>query len=204
MQRERHTTTDAYRTAMTRNASLPAVFAALLGVAALGWTGGAARTASAEVADAASLCASESCPAESRGFRSHWVSYTGTGQLYVMVRNDCRAGSPECSARFVERTANGVATRLNVQGEFRVVHSGKAVPDVEALRAVSDSELEVTRYSWQDGAYVRGETRQLFGVNGELCGTALECYQKAQAAHEQRDTGKALHILETVHRVSYI
>jgi hypothetical protein len=188
---------------MTRSVSLPAIVAALLGVAAFGWTNpGVSRGPVLAGAEALQGCATVACPVEARGFQTHWVSRTGNGQLYVMVRSDC-AGS-DCVARFVERTHAGLATRLDVQGEFRVVPSGKDVPDVEARRAVSDTEMEITRYSWVGGAYVKGETRQVFSVSGQECGSALECYQKAQAAREEKDTGKALQILETVHKVSYI
>ncbi len=190
---------------MIRSVSPSTVLAALLGIAALGWTGaGVPRSAGPVSAEAGGACAGETCPIEVNGFQTHWVSRTHNGQLYVMVRSDCQGSASDCLARFVERTATGVATRLDVQGEFRVVHNGKPVPDVEALRRVSESETEVTRYSWLAGAYVRSETRQIFNVDGESCGTALECYQKAQAARDSQDTGKALQILETVHRVSYI
>jgi hypothetical protein len=190
---------------MIRSVSLPTVLAALVGLATFGWTGsGVSRTTSVAAVAVGGVCDGVACPIEARGFQTHWVSHTGNGQLYVMVRSDCRGSASDCLVRFVERTATGVATRLDVQGEFRVVHNGKPVPDVEALRRVSESETEVTRYSWLAGAYARSETRQIFHVDGESCGTALECYQKAQAAREGRDTGKALQILETVHRVSYI
>lgn len=190
---------------MTRSVSLPAVVAALLGVAALGWTNpGVSRVATGLASAEAAGCATEACPVEARGFHTHWVSRTGNGQLYVMVRSDCRSAGADCVARFVERTSAGLATRLDVQGEFRVVQSGKDVPDVEARRAITESEIEITRYSWVGDAYVKSDSRQVFRVDGEECGTALECYQKAQAARDGRDTGKALQILETVHKVSYI
>lgn len=188
---------------MTRSLSFSAVLATLLGVAALGWSANGPSSSAdlASIADGA--CVGALCPVETRGFEARWVGRTGQGQLFVMLRHDCQTGS-ECVARFVERTATGVATRLDVQGEFQLVPSGREVPDVEARHAVSESEIEITRYAWVGGAYVRGETRQVFQVQGEECGTALECYQKAQAARDQRETGKALRILETVHRVSYI
>ena len=189
---------------MTRSVSLPVIVAALLGATAFGWVGaGSSRSVSQMNTETASLCTGAACPFEARGFRAQWVSRTGNGQLYVMERSDCHIAN-DCVARFVERTNTGIATRLDVQGEFRVVQNGRDVPDVEARHAVSETEIEITRYTWVGDAYVKSESRQVFRVDGEECGTALECYRKAQTAREGQDTGKALNILETVHRVSYI
>lgn len=191
---------------MLRFTHVPTLLAGLLACLGLGWTTGESPMAvsTAVRADTDTACASEACQLEASGFRSHWISRTGSGNLFLVVHNDCAHHNPGCVARFVERTASGTATRLDLQGDFRVVRSGKSVPDVETRRDVSESETEVTRYTWLGGAYVLSETRQLYRVNGELCGTALECYQKAQAAHAGQETGKALRILETVHRLSYI
>jgi len=188
---------------MFRPASFPVIAAALVGCAAVSWTGNSVPHRVASVDTETVACAGQPCPVEVSGFRTHWISRTHSGELYVMVRSDCQNTS-DCVARFVERTGNGIATRLDLQGTFHVVSNGKDVPDVESHRSVSESETVITRYTWVGGAYVMGESRQVFRVDGEACGTALECYQKAQAAREGRDTGKALQILETVHKVSYI
>lgn len=156
-----------------------------------------------QLARAAWCAAADDCLPAVDGARLRWVSRTGSGDLYLMLRADCRADE-HCGAWFVERTAHGVAARLNVQGRFRVLHSGKAVPDVQAWRALSDNEFEVTRFSWSAGTFQRVESRTVFIVDGEECGSAQDCYSRARAAHQERRTGKALRIWEKVHSVSFI
>jgi len=123
--------------------------------------------------------------------------------LFLVMPASCQSAEP-CAARFVERTAQGTATRLNIEGQFRVLHSDKSIPDVQAWRALSDSETEYTRYTWTAGAYIKVETRTAYSVDGVECGTALECYQTANKAHAEHNTGRALKIWEKVHKVSWI
>lgn len=152
----------------------------------------------------ASLCArAEDCPPVMDGAQLHWLSRTGNGDLYLLLRADCRGGA-QCGAWFVERTARGMVARLNVEGRFQVLPSGKAVPDVQTWQDRSENEFEVTRYSWSAGVFRRVETRTVYSVNGEVCGSSLECYQKAQGALRERRTDEALRIWEQVHSVSYI
>lgn len=143
------------------------------------------------------------CVPGGEGFRMHWVSHTGGGELYLMVRKDCRTGT-DCGALFVENTSRGLAARLNVAGKFQVLPRDNAVPDVQAWRPVRDNEYEVTRYRWSAGIFQKVEQRSVFFVDGRECGTALDCYSEAQAAHKDHQTDRALRILEKVHNVSYI
>ena len=53
-------------------------------------------------------------------------------------------------------------------------------------------------------AYIKAETRTAYRVDGVECGSALECYQTANKAHAERNTGRALKIWEKVHKVSWI
>ncbi len=184
----------------------PMVLALMLGLTAFGWT------ADQEVAGTAGLdaefrsepaCAqSENCEATLAGFSMHWVSRTRFGNLFLVVRSDCGAG--DCGAWFVERTARGVGMRLNVGGRFRVLSSKGAIPDVETWKEVSDSEVVYTRYTWVAGTFVQADSRTVYRVDGVECGTALQCYETARAAYENRRTDKALHIWEKVHKVSWI
>ncbi len=157
----------------------------------------------APVAHAAICTLAEECPPVLDGARLHWLSRTGNGDLYLVLRADCR-GPGQCGAWFVERTARGMVARLNVEGRFQVLPSGKAVPDVQTWQVREENEFEVTRYSWSAGVYRRVETRTVYSVNGEVCGSSLECHQKARGAHRERRTDEALRIWEQVHNVSYI
>jgi hypothetical protein len=184
------------------------ILAAAAAVVLLGWTPGneASRFAQADaalVAEGAVCPVVEQCPSPGDGMLAHWVGRTGDGNLFVLVRSNCR-GAPDCGAWFVERSARGVTPRLSVDGRFQVVRGNKPVPDVQTWRSVSDSQYELTRYTWTAGAYVRAETRQIFHVDGQECGTALDCYHKARAAHAGHRTGEALRILEKVHNLSFI
>jgi len=143
------------------------------------------------------------CIAGSEDFRMHWVSQTGNGNLYLMVRKDCRDGS-DCGALFVENTSQGLAARLNIAGRFQVLPRGESVPDVQSWRAVRDNEFEITRYRWSAGIFQKVEQRTVYYVDGRECGSAMECFAEAQAAHQNHHTDRALRILDTVHNVSYI
>jgi hypothetical protein len=155
------------------------------------------------VSGAGECPATERCPVVVGNILTHWISRTNSGNLFLVVQTDCQ--TPErCPSWFVERTARGVATRLNIEGQFRVIHSSKPIPDVQTWRALSDSETEYTRYTWTAGAYVKVETRTAYRVDGVECGSALECYQAASKAHAERNTGRALKIWEKVHNVSFI
>lgn len=186
----------------------PTAVAVLLASMALAWTGNPrlANTASLEneLHTAQQRCvADQQCPVIADGFNAHWVSRTHSGNLFLVIQSQCRI-SEHCPASFVERTAQGSSTRLNIQGQFRVLHSGKPIPDVQTWRSLSASETEYTLYTWVSGAYRKAETHTAFLVDGVECGTALDCYQAAQRAHAERETGKALKILEQVHNVSFI
>jgi hypothetical protein len=184
----------------------PMVPALMLGLVTFGWTadGEVVSTAGldAELKSAPDCVQSENCDASLAGFSMHWVSRTRSGNLFLVVRSDC--GTADCGAWFVERTARGVGMRLNVDGRFRVLSSKGAIPDVETWKEVSDSETVYTRYIWVAGTFVQADSRTVYRVDGVECGTALQCYQTAREAHENRRTDKALHIWEKVHKVSWI
>ncbi len=186
----------------------PFLVAVLTAAVALGWTGNNEAVSlppvESELVSSAGDCAStERCPTVAGNMLTHWISRTNSGNLFLVMQTDCQA--PErCASWFVERTARGVATRLNIEGQFRVLNSNKPIPDVQTWRALSDSETEYTRYTWTASAYVKTETRTAYRVDGVECGTALECYQAAGKAHAERNTGRALKIWEKVHKVSWI
>lgn len=176
----------------------------------LGWTDSGHILGA--VADDAGLVASnngacsQSGPcedAQAAGYLMHWVSKTRSGNLFLVVPAHC-ADAPRCGARFVERTPTGIGTRLSIEDRFRVLSSGKPVPDVQTWRDVSGNQTEYTRYSWVSGAFLKVETRTAYRVDGVECGTALDCYQAAVRAHEQNHNDKALKIWEQVHNVSWI
>jgi len=173
----------------------------------LGWTetNGVVSTAGleTELAKSDAGCVAAACPAVAGEVLAHWISRTSTGNLFLVMPASCQTAE-RCAARFVERTAQGTATRLNIEGQFRVLRGDKPIPDVQAWRALSDSETEYTRYTWTAGAYIKVETRTAYSVEGVECGTALECYQTANKAHAEHNTGRALKIWEKVHKVSWI
>ena len=143
------------------------------------------------------------CPAPAGEVLAHWISRTNSGNLFLVMPASCQMAE-HCVARFVERTAQGTATRLNIEGQFRVLHGDKPIPAVQAWRALSETETEYTRYTWTAGAYLKVETRTAYSVDGIECGSALECYQLANKAHSDHNTGRALKIWEKVHKVSWI
>jgi hypothetical protein len=194
---------------MKRSGPKPILVTALLAVIALGWTSNndeMVSTAAFEnelVTGDIGCAASDSCPVVAGEVLTHWISRTNSGNLFLVMQAHCQTVAG-CATRFVERTARGTATRLNIEGQFRVLHSGKAIPDVQTWRALSDSETEYTRYTWTAGAYIKAETRTAYSVDGIECGSALECDQAASKAHAERNTGRALKIWEKVHNVSFI
>ena len=193
---------------MTRILPNPFLVAVLTAVVTLGWTGSNEAVSipalESELVSGAGECpATERCPMVAGNILTHWISRTNSGNLFLVLQTDCQ--TPErCASWFVERTARGVATRLNIEGQFRVIQSSKAIPDVQTWRALSDAETEYTRYTWTTGAYVKVETRTAYRVDGVECGSALECYQAASKAYAERNTGRALKIWEKVHNVSFI
>jgi len=187
----------------------PFLIAVLTAAVSLGWTGGNGAVGVAalenELVSVAGDCSAADgrCPEVVGNVQTHWISRTNSGNLFLVLQTDCQT-SEHCASWFVERTARGAATRLNIEGQFRVLHSNKPIPDVQTWHALSDSETEYTRYTWTAGAYVKVETRTAYNVNGVECGTALECYQTANKAHADHNTGRALNIWEKVHKVSWI
>lgn len=192
---------------MRRVGPNPVRMAVLLAAITLAWTGNNRGVSSAILESELQLsqerCVSGvRCPA-SDGFQTHWISRTQGGNLFLVIPAQCQTNE-QCAASFVERTARGSNTRLNIQGQFRVLHSGKPIPDIQTWRRLSASETEYTRYTWVNGAYLKAGTHTAYSVDGIECGTALECYQAAHQAQAEQRTGKALKILERVHNVSFI
>ena len=185
-------------------------FVLLSALVILGWTDrsripGPVADESGLVSSTHGVCPqTRSCEdASIAGYRMHWVSKTRSGNLYLVVQTRC-ADTLHCSAWFMERTPRGFGARLSIEGQFRVLSSGKPIPDVETWRKVSDNQTEYTRYSWAGGAFLKVGTRTVYRVDGVECGTVLDCYQAAVRAHEQNRNGKALKIWEQVHNVSWI
>lgn len=192
---------------MRRFGPNPVRMAVLLAAIAFAWTGNNRGVSSASLESELQLsherCVNgERCPAND-GFQTHWISRTHGGNLFLVIPAQCQT-TEQCAASFVEHTARGSSTRLNIQGQFRVLHSGKPIPDVQTWRRLSASETEYTRYTWINGAYLKAGTHTAYSVDGVECGTALECYQAANQAQAEQRTGKALKILERVHNVSFI
>ena len=188
--------------------SLSLLVAVLLGFGLVGWTqeNEAVSTPAfdRELAGLAGICSPATTCTDSAGrVLTRWVSRTAAGNLFLVLQSNC-AMPGSCDAWFVERTAKGVDLRLNVEGQFRVVQNGQAIPDVETWREISDSESLLTRYAWVGGAFLKVETRTVYRVDGVECGSALDCYQTATQAYEQHKTDRALRIWEQVHKVSWI
>jgi hypothetical protein len=178
----------------------------MLGLTAFGWTADNEAVSTtgldAELKPEIGCALPESCEAALPGLSMHWVSKTRAGNLFLVVRSECGPGG--CGAWFVERTTRGVGMRLNVDGRFRVLNSKSSIPDVETWKEVSDSEVVYTRYSWVADTFVKSDSRTVYRVDGVECGTALQCYETARDAYQNRMTNKALNIWEKVHKVSWI
>ena len=134
----------------------PFLVAVLAAVVTLGWTGNdeavSLPTLDSELVSGAGNCAgSERCPVVADNVLTHWISRTNSGNLFLVLQTDCQSAE-RCPSWFVERTARGTATRLNIEGQFRVLNSSKPIPDVQTWRTLSDSETEYTRYTWTAGA----------------------------------------------------
>ncbi len=188
----------------------PVLMSALLAVATFTWmdrgegVGAAMILQDSELQTAESTCTPpENCRMVAGSFLTHWISRTNSGNLFLVMETNCTDAS-RCSSWIVERTGRGVGMRLNIEGQFRVLNSGKPIPDIQTRRDLSETESTYTRYTWVAGAFLKAETRTVYRVNGVECGTALECYQTAVEAHQKRMTDKALRIWETVHKVSVI
>lgn len=184
------------------------IIAGLLALVALFWTDNnqALLRVSAEtvsMVDNQACNPPESCDLAGGGYLVHWVSKTRVGNLFLVLQTEC-ADVSRCSARFVERTPVGLDARLNIEGQFRVLYSGKSIPDVQTWRNVSENEVVYTRYSWANGGFLKVDTRTVYRVDGVECGSAQDCYQSAFEAYRNKNTDKALRIWEQVHKVSWI
>ena len=106
----------------------PVLVAALTAVVSLGWTGGNGAVGVAalenELVSTAGDCTAMDghCPEAVGNVLTHWISRTNSGNLFLVLQTDCQT-TERCASWFVERTAHGAATRLNIEGLFRVLHS---------------------------------------------------------------------------------
>jgi hypothetical protein len=180
-------------------------FLATLAAAALfGWTpiGESANPAivRGELAALPGVCPVAGC-AEA-DFDSRWLSRTSQGHLFLVSR---QCGSAACDGWLVEKTAQGLVTRLVFQGQMRVERQAPATyPSVVVRRDVNDHTVSEAQFDWVAGRYVQAASRELYRVNGTECGDAGECYARATQAWRERQGGEALRIWETVHNRSVI
>lgn len=129
-----------------------------------------------------------------------WIGGTPRGHLFV-VTAPC-AEPRACESWVVEKTANGVEVLLGMTGEYMLRKSGGAYPLIETREQKSTHEVVAVEFAWRHGAYVEGDTRSVFAVDGIECGTRSECHDAALAAVAVRPE-RALKIWEQVHGVSW-
>lgn len=142
-------------------------------------------------------------PCASDSFTVHWLSQTPGGQLFVVLPAPCNE-EQSCRSWLVEKTRQGVAALLDIDGHYRLVHSEGAYPDVQIRKDMTGARVAYSRFAWREGNYVQAEAKDLYRVDGRECGTRDECNAAAMAALRSQRVGQALKIWETVHRVSWI
>lgn len=140
---------------------------------------------------------------EGREFATRWVGRSPAGNLFVVWRTSC-AGSADCRAWVVEKTASGANTLLGLSGEYHLNREAGPYPTVRVRMAVSDSQNHHVRYEWRGARYVRTDSRMVYRVDGAECGTQDECREAAREAMRRQQVDRAVKIWERVHGVSWI
>ncbi len=135
-------------------------------------------------------------------FTSHWVGRTVTGDLFLVRRTPCDAGG--CVAWFIERTPGGVATRLSMEGSFRISIGNSPYPDVQTQRALSDMQTIYTNFSWVGDRYRQMSTRKVYRVAGIECVSKGDCYRMGLKELREGHTSQALDIWQKVNHLSWI
>lgn len=135
-------------------------------------------------------------------FSSRWVGRGTQGDLFIVLGAPCTGA--DCPAWLVERHAGGAALLVRFAREFRFERGAHAYPVVVARQVLSSTEAQLNRFEWQDGRYVRTESKRFYHVDGVECGTREQCAQAASEALRERQVDRALRIWERVHGVSWI
>lgn len=179
--------------------------AALLGAATLVWTG-AGESADPnlrlhELPLGLGECSQRvECPLPTTT-AIDWIGRTPRGHLFV-VSAPCADRDAECASWIVEKTPAQVSVLLGVNGPFELRKNARSYPEVILREAVSAQEINTVQFSWRDGAYVEGEARAEYLVDGVACGTRTECNETARAALATSPS-RSLKIWEQVHGVNW-
>lgn len=130
----------------------------------------------------------------------NWIGRTPDGHLFV-VNAPC-VGGDECASWIVEKTGAQVAVLLGVNGPFELRKNTRSYPEVILRETVSAHEVSTVQFNWHEGAYVEGEVRTEYLIDGVACGTRMECNDAALAAFAVRPS-RSLKIWEQVHGVNW-
>jgi hypothetical protein len=186
----------------------------LLAVATLGWTAAGessdpilmSRDLPLEVVSDCTRVSADAQPHACLGldaYRSRWVGRAARGELFLVLPAHCDEGAV-CRAWFVERSAQGTAMLLRVNGQFELSAAPGSYPAVQTRTALSEQHTAISRFEWRDGEYVRTANQTIYRVDGVECGTQDECRQAAAEALRGQHVDQAVKIWENVHGVSWI
>lgn len=188
------------------------LFAGTLVLVAVFWTGAGetfdpilpARELPLEIISCTvtSVAGQDACISQKR-VTSRWIGRSARGDLFLVLRSDCRV-SNDCHAWVVERTTQGTATLLGVNGEIRLYRGDGVYPTVQSRQELSEVHSSYTRFEWHGDQYVSAEKRMVYRVAGVECGTRTECVQAAREALRHDDADSTVKIYEHVHGVSWI
>lgn len=154
------------------------------------------RCLESETADQSRVCRADSY------FSNYWIGRAGDANLFLVRLKPCTDGA--CRAWLLAKTARGVNVLLATSGELSLSPGIGAFPAVQTFSNVSAGQSLVSRFDWNGHQYTRTDSRVVYHVDGQECGSANECHAAAQDAMNVRKIDKALRIWEQVHGVSWI
>ena len=135
-------------------------------------------------------------------YSKFWVGRAGDANLFLVRLKPCNDSA--CHAWLLAKTNRGVNVLLATRGELSLSPGAGAFPAVHTHSNVSPSQSLVSRFDWNGHQYTRTDTRIVYSVDGQECGSADQCREAAQDAMNVRRIDKALRIWEQVHGVSWI
>jgi hypothetical protein len=135
-------------------------------------------------------------------YAKFWVGRAADVNLFLVRRKPCDDSG--CQSWLIAKSRRGVNVLLAARGELSLSPGVGGFPAVQTDSEVSASQRVVSRFDWNGYQYTRTDARVVYRVDGQECGSAMQCHEAAQDAMNVRRIDRALRIWEQVHGVSWI
>lgn len=140
---------------------------------------------------------------QEQAFNRVALAVTNDSELFLVNNNSCKQGH-SCKSWLVEKSGSQIQVKMSFTGQFWLRRQGHQYPIIDTLSAADNGQSLLQSYAWQGDAYHKTTSDIVYSIEGDICGTGIECKQLAKQALENNDNNEVVKIWRSAFGVAWI